>query len=59
MKKKNLELSRRTILVGALQGAGLFLLSGCEKFFNGMQQNKKVLSVLESAERAIAGCCVF
>jgi len=52
MKKKNLELSRRTILVGALQGAGLFLLSGCEKFFNGMQQNKKVLSVLESAERA-------
>jgi DMSO/TMAO reductase YedYZ molybdopterin-dependent catalytic subunit len=52
MKKKNLELSRRTILVGSLQGAGLFLLSGCEKFFNGMQQNKKVLSVLESAERA-------
>jgi len=50
MKKKNLELSRRTILVGALQGAGLFLLSGCEKFFNGLQQNKNFLSVLESAE---------
>jgi DMSO/TMAO reductase YedYZ molybdopterin-dependent catalytic subunit len=50
MKKKNLELSRRTILVSTLQGAGLFLLSGCEKLFNGLQQNKNFLSVLESVE---------
>ncbi|HEY3302521.1 MAG TPA: molybdopterin-binding protein [Candidatus Binatia bacterium] len=50
MKKKSLEFSRRKILFGLLNGAGIFFLSGCEKFFNGMQQNKKVLSVLESAE---------
>jgi DMSO/TMAO reductase YedYZ molybdopterin-dependent catalytic subunit len=50
MKKKNLELSRRKLLLGALGGAGVFLLAGCEKFFNGLQQNKNFLSVLESAE---------
>jgi DMSO/TMAO reductase YedYZ molybdopterin-dependent catalytic subunit len=51
MKKNSPAVSRRKILLGALGGAGVFLLAGCEKFFNGMQQNKKVLSVLESAER--------
>ncbi len=52
MKKNNPIVSRRRLLLGALGGAGVFFLAGCEKFFNGMQQNKKVLSVLESAERA-------
>lgn len=50
MKKKNLDLSRRKILVGALQGAGLLLLSGCENLFNSLHQNKNVLSLLESVE---------
>ena len=51
MKKKNLEFTRRKILLGLINVSGVFFLSGCEKFFNRMQQNKKVLSVLESAER--------
>ena len=50
MEKMSLDLPRRKILLGALKGAGIFLLAGCEKFFNGLQQNEKVLSVLESAE---------
>ena len=45
-----MNLSRRKLLLGAAQGAGLLLLSGCEKAFNGLQQNQKFLSVLESAE---------
>ncbi len=45
-----MSLSRRKLLLGAAQGAGLLLLSGCEKAFNGLQQNQKFLSVLESAE---------
>jgi DMSO/TMAO reductase YedYZ molybdopterin-dependent catalytic subunit len=51
MEKNSPAVSRRKLLLGALGGAGVFLLAGCEKLFNGMQQNKKVLSVLESAER--------
>src|SRR4249919_2480572 len=47
-----MNLSRRNLLLGAVQGAGLLLLSGCEKAFNSLQQNKKFLSVLESAEGA-------
>ena len=50
MKKRSLDLPRRKILLGALQGAGIFFLSGCEKIFNRMHENEKVLSVLESAE---------
>jgi DMSO/TMAO reductase YedYZ molybdopterin-dependent catalytic subunit len=42
--------SRRNLLLGAAQGAGLLLLSGCEKVFNGLQSNQKFLSLLESAE---------
>ena len=45
-----MNLSRRNLLLGAVQGAGLLLLSGCEKAFNSLQQNKKFLSLLESAE---------
>src|SRR5262245_16941486 len=47
-----MNLSRRNLLLGAAQGAGLLLLSGCEKSFNSLQQNKKFLSLLESAEAA-------
>lgn len=43
-------LSRRRVLLGGAQAAGLLLLSGCEKFFNDLQQNKKFVSLLESAE---------
>ena len=44
--------SRRNLLLGAVQGAGLLMLSGCEKAFNSLQQNQKFLSLLESAEGA-------
>jgi DMSO/TMAO reductase YedYZ molybdopterin-dependent catalytic subunit len=50
MAKRKAELSRRKLLVGAAQAGGLLLLSGCEKFFNGLQQNKTFVSWLESAE---------
>ena len=43
-------LSRRRVLLGALQGAGALLLAGCEGFVNRLHQNEKVLSVLESVE---------
>jgi DMSO/TMAO reductase YedYZ molybdopterin-dependent catalytic subunit len=52
MPKSNLDLSRRRLVLGALQGSGVLLLSGCEKIFNGLQGNKKFLSLLESAEYA-------
>jgi len=50
MKTNSSVVSRRKILLGALNGAGILFLSGCEKLFNGLQQNKNFLSVLESAE---------
>ena len=45
-----MNLSRRNLLLGAVQGAGLMMLSGCEKAFNSLQQNSKFLALLESAE---------
>ena len=48
MSQSNPNLSRRKLLFGA----GVLLLSGCEKAFNGLQQNEKFLSLLESAEGA-------
>ena len=51
MSQKN-NLSRRKLLFTAAQGASLLMLSGCEKVFNGLQQNEKFLSLLESAEGA-------
>ena len=48
--KLNPKLSRRNLLIGALQGASLVLLSGCEKFFDSLSQNKKIQSLLEIAE---------
>jgi DMSO/TMAO reductase YedYZ molybdopterin-dependent catalytic subunit len=50
MAKLKARLSRRQLLLSAAQAGGLLLLSGCEKFFNGLQQNKKFVSLLESAE---------
>ena len=55
MSKSNLNLSRRRLILGALQGTGMLLLSGCEKMFNSLQENKKFLSLLESAEGASQG----
>jgi DMSO/TMAO reductase YedYZ molybdopterin-dependent catalytic subunit len=52
MKKSSPFVSRRKVLLAALQGAGLFFLAGCDGVFNRLHQNKKVLSLLESAEEA-------
>jgi hypothetical protein len=52
MKNQNRNLSRRKILIGSLQAAGLLLISGCEKLFNGLQENKIFVSLLELAEEA-------
>lgn len=48
--KLNPKLSRRNLLIGVLQGASLVLLSGCEKLFDSLSQNKKIQSLLEIAE---------
>ena len=50
MNKNSQAISRRKLLLGALQGAGVLLLSGCENIFNQLHQNRKVLSLLESVE---------
>ena len=52
MSKNSFNVSRRRLILGALQGTGVLLLSGCEKTFNRLQENKKFLSLLESAEGA-------
>ena len=49
--KLNPKLSRRSVLLGAFQGASLIVLSGCEKLFDSLSQNKKVQSLLEIAEQ--------
>ena len=50
MKKISLNVSRRKLLLGALQASGLLFLSGCENVFNYLHRNEKVLSLLESVE---------
>jgi len=50
MSNANLWLSRRNLLIGAVQAAGLFMLSGCEKIFNGLSHSSTFNSILESAE---------
>jgi DMSO/TMAO reductase YedYZ molybdopterin-dependent catalytic subunit len=52
MAETNFSLSRRGVLLSALQGSGVFLLAGCERLVNHLHQNEKVLSVLESVEGA-------
>ena len=50
MSKLSLKLSRRNLLLGALNGAGLLLLSGCEKALNGLSRNETVSAILAKAE---------
>jgi DMSO/TMAO reductase YedYZ molybdopterin-dependent catalytic subunit len=50
MAKLNPNLSRRNLLLGALQGTSLLVLGGCEKLFDGISQNKAFQSLLELAE---------
>src|SRR3970040_187284 len=50
MKNNSSTISRRKILIGALQGSGVLLLSGCDNIFNQLHKNRKVLSLLESVE---------
>jgi DMSO/TMAO reductase YedYZ molybdopterin-dependent catalytic subunit len=44
-------ISRRHLLLGSLQGAGLLWLTGCEKLFNSLSSNETFRAVLESAEK--------
>jgi len=50
MSKLNMNFSRRNLLLGALNGAGLLLLSGCEKAFNSLSRNETVSAILAKAE---------
>jgi len=50
MSEANLMLSRRNLLLGALQATGLLMLSGCERISNGLSRNESLKSILESAE---------
>ena len=52
MSKSNLQLSRRNLLLGAVQASGLLMFSGCEKIFNGLSRNDTFNAILESAEQA-------
>ena len=50
MTKLSPSFSRRNLLLGTLQGAGFFLLSGCDKIFDALSRNDKFQSLLELAE---------
>jgi len=52
MSNRNPKISRRNLLLGALHGMGLVVLSGCEKVFDSLSRSATVQSVLESAEHA-------
>ena len=52
MTKRELKVSRRTLLRSTISGAGIFLLSGCEKTLNRLSENDTVRSLLASAETA-------
>ncbi len=52
MPKINPDLWRRRLLLGAINGAALFGLSGCQKIFDSLSQNETVQSILASAESA-------
>ncbi|HEY1235468.1 MAG TPA: molybdopterin-binding protein [Candidatus Binatia bacterium] len=49
--KLNPKLSRRNVLRAALHGMSLIFLSGCEKLFDSLSQNKNIQSLLEVAEQ--------
>ena len=50
MAKRNPKVSRRNLLLGALQGTGMLIFSGCERVFDSLSRNETVQSILESAE---------
>src|ERR1051325_8899898 len=50
MKNQNPDLSRRRLLAGALGGAAVAALSGCEKLTDALQGNRNFVALLESAE---------
>jgi hypothetical protein len=50
MLKPNPKLSRRNLLLGGLHGAGVLLLSGCDRVFDSLSRSATVQSILESAE---------
>jgi DMSO/TMAO reductase YedYZ molybdopterin-dependent catalytic subunit len=50
MPNLNPKLSRRNLLLGALHGTGVLLLSGCERAFDGLSDSTTIQSILESAE---------
>ena len=52
MSNRNPKISRRNLLLGALHGMGLVVLSGCERVFDSLSRKATVQSVLESAEHA-------
>ena len=62
MPKRNPDLSRRKLVLGAINSAALLTLSSCQKIFDSLSQNETVHSILASAEganqrvqRALAG----
>jgi len=50
MAIRNPKLSRRNLLLGALHGTGLLVLSGCQRVFDSLSRNDTVQSILEAAE---------
>jgi len=50
MSESKLNLSRRGLLLGALQATELLMLSGCERISNSLSRNQTFRSILESAE---------
>ncbi|HEY3168187.1 MAG TPA: molybdopterin-binding protein, partial [Candidatus Binatia bacterium] len=50
MANRNPKLSRRNLLLGALHGTGLLVLSGCERVFDSLTRNDTVQAILETAE---------
>ena len=52
MSKRELKITRRNLLLNAASGAGIVLLSGCEKTLNKLTGNDTVRAILGSAEQA-------
>lgn len=50
MSKREPTVTRRQLLLNAASGAGVLLLSGCEKMFNALSSNETFNAVLASAE---------
>ncbi len=50
MERPSSTISRRKVLLLAIQGIAALMMGGCKNIFDQLHQNKKVLSVVESAE---------